>query len=163
MQYSRRRSAERDRKHHPGWECDKVTIQKPKQKKPNSYSRKFWKKAIQSFTTDGKKVNTKLGSWMKDRSRSGKWKSYRAKDNKVYDRRDNKEEDENDDHQYWDVYEQRGCQLNLIDEVDLEEFKPNNGTPIQIKSLANGMIYEEMTAVVVQDKTKKKTYGPDVS
>jgi hypothetical protein len=96
-------------------------------------------------------------------SRSGKRKSYKAKANKVYDRRDNKEEDENNDHQYWDVYEQRGCQLNLIDKVDLEEFKPNNGTPIQIKSLANGMIYGELMAVVVQDKTKKKIYGPDVS
>jgi hypothetical protein len=29
----------------------KVTMQRPKQKKPNSYSWKFWKKAIQSFTT----------------------------------------------------------------------------------------------------------------
>jgi hypothetical protein len=27
-----------------------VTLERPKQKKPNSYSLKFWKKAIQSFT-----------------------------------------------------------------------------------------------------------------
>jgi hypothetical protein len=53
----------------------KVTIKKPKQKKPNSYSWKFWKKAIQSFTTDGTKLNIKLGSWTKDHSRLGKWKS----------------------------------------------------------------------------------------
>jgi hypothetical protein len=29
-----------------------VTLQKPKQKKPNPYSWKFWKKTVQSLTTD---------------------------------------------------------------------------------------------------------------
>jgi hypothetical protein len=33
-----------------------VTSQQPKQKTPNSYSWKFWKKAIQSFTNNGKKL-----------------------------------------------------------------------------------------------------------
>jgi hypothetical protein len=98
----------------------KATIQKPKQKKLNSYSWKFWKKAIQLFTKDGKKLNKKLGPWTNDHSRSGKWKSYKAKDNKVCNLRDNKEGAKDDDHQYWDVYEQRGYQLNLIDKLELK-------------------------------------------
>jgi hypothetical protein len=43
------------------------------------------------------------------------------------------------------------------------EFDIKDGTPIQIKSLANGMLYGEMAAVVVQESTAKKIYGPDVS
>jgi hypothetical protein len=37
------------------------------------------------------------------------------------------------------------------------------GTPIQIKSLANGTIYGDMTAIVDTDTTSKTFYGPDVS
>jgi hypothetical protein len=46
-----------------------------------------------------------------------------------------------DDNENWDVYESHGCQLRLVDAVPLEEFDIGDGTPIQIKSLANGTIY----------------------
>jgi hypothetical protein len=140
-----------------------VTIQRPKQKIPNSYSWKFWEKAIQSFTTNGKELDKKLGPWTKDHSRSGRWETYESKDNKVYDLRDNKEEDEEDAHHYWDVYERRGYQLQLIDAVDLEVFNVKEGTPIHIKSFANGTLYGEMTDIVLQDRTAKRTCGPVVS
>jgi hypothetical protein len=113
-----------------------VTIQKPKQKKPNAYSRKFWMKAIQSFTTNGRKLSTKIGPWTMDHSRSGRWKSYQSR-NRVYDLRCTTEKDAEDEYQYWDVYKQQGYQLSLIDEVDLEDFNIKDGTPIQINSLAN--------------------------
>lgn len=64
-----------------------VTLQTPKQKQPNSYSWKVWKKPIQSFTTDGRKLKEQLGSWTGDHSRSGRWESYKSKDKKVYDYR----------------------------------------------------------------------------
>jgi hypothetical protein len=60
-----------------------VTTQKPKQNKPNSYSWKFWTRTIQSFTTDEKKLKSKLGPWTGNHSRSGRWNAYRSKDNKV--------------------------------------------------------------------------------
>jgi hypothetical protein len=50
-----------------------VTLQRPKQTKPNSYSWKFWKfwkKAIQSFTQNGKKLILTLGPWTTNHSRS---------------------------------------------------------------------------------------------
>jgi hypothetical protein len=139
-----------------------ITIQRPKQNKPNSYSWKFWKEAIQSFTTNGTKLNKVLGSWTEHHSKSGVWESYQANDNKVYDLRDNKEDDDNT-YQYWDVYDRKGYQLELVDSLDLDEFNCNEGTPIQINSLANGMLYGKMTAIVVKDKLAKNTYGPDVS
>jgi hypothetical protein len=61
-----------------------VRLQRTKQKKPNSYSWKFWKKAIQSFTKDGKKLNSALGPLTGSHSRSGRWNAYRSKNNKVY-------------------------------------------------------------------------------
>jgi hypothetical protein len=39
----------------------------------------------------------------------------------------------------------------------------SDGTPIQIKSLANGTIYGDMTSIVETDTTSKTFYGPDVS
>jgi hypothetical protein len=50
-----------------------------------------------------------------------------------------------------------------VDALELDGFNINDGTPIQIKSLANGKTYGDMTAIVVQDKTAKKRYGPAVS
>jgi hypothetical protein len=47
-----------------------VTMQKPKQNKPNSYSWKFLTRTIQSFTTDGKKLKSTLGPWTGNHSRS---------------------------------------------------------------------------------------------
>jgi hypothetical protein len=140
----------------------KVTTQKPKQKQPNSYSWKFWMKAIKSFTKNGRKLNTKLGPWTADHSRSGIWASYQWKD-RVYELQSTKENGVEDEHQYWNVYKQQGYQLSLIDEIDLEDFNIKEGTPIQINSLANGMLYGDMTAVVIQEKTTEKIYGPDVS
>ena len=137
-----------------------VTLHAPKQKQPNSYSWKFWKKAIQSFTTDGRKLNEQLGPWTGDHSKSGRWESYQSKDNKVYDYR---EAEDDNNHHYWDVYEKHGTQLNLINEVEVDDFNISEGTPIQIKSLANGMLYGEMTALVVKESTAMRTYGPDVS
>jgi hypothetical protein len=84
-----------------------VTLQKLKQKKPNSYSWKFWKKAIQSLTTDGKKLNSTLGPWTVNHSRSGKWNAYRSKNNKVYQFRNNKQNEVGT----WNVYTRHGSQL----------------------------------------------------
>jgi hypothetical protein len=69
----------------------KVTLQQPEQTKPNSYSWKFWTRAIQSFTTDGKKLNSTLGPWTGNHSKSGRWNAYRSKDNKVYQFRNNEQ------------------------------------------------------------------------
>jgi hypothetical protein len=137
-----------------------VSLTRPKQQKPNSYSWKFWKKAIRSFTTDDKKLELELGPWTNQHSKSGKWESYQSNiDNNIYHHCNNKE----DNHQDWEVYERQGYQLTLINEMELDEFKIRNGTPIQIKSLANGMKYGEMTAVIVKDKNTQNAYGPDVS
>ena len=81
----------------------------------------------------------------------------------IYNLRYNKDEDGNDTHQYWELYEKQGSQLTLIDELDMIDFNTKDGTPIQIKSLANGQLYGEMTAVVVTNKDAQKVYGPDVS
>jgi hypothetical protein len=53
---------------------------------------------------DGKKLNKKLGPWTGDHSRSGRWESYKFKDSKVNQFRNNEQDDENGEHQYWDVY-----------------------------------------------------------
>jgi hypothetical protein len=46
----------------------------------------------------------------------------------------------------------------------LDRFNISDGTPIQIRSLANGSIYGDMTAIVNTDTTTTTTfYGPDVS
>jgi hypothetical protein len=50
-----------------------------------------------------------------------------------------------------------------VDTVPLDRFNVSDGTPIQIKSLANETIYGDMTAIVETDTTSKTSYGPDVS
>jgi hypothetical protein len=50
-----------------------------------------------------------------------------------------------------------------VEAVPLNRFNMSDGTPIQIKSLANGTIYGDMTAIVDIDTTSKTFYGPDVS
>jgi hypothetical protein len=47
--------------------------------------------------------------------------------------------------------------------VPLDRFNISDVTPIQIKSLANGTIYGDMTAIVETDTTSKTCYSPDVS
>jgi hypothetical protein len=56
-----------------------------------------------------------------------------------------------------------GSQLRLVDVVQLDIFNINDETPIQIKSLANGTMYGDMTAIVETDTTSKTCYSPDVS
>jgi hypothetical protein len=63
----------------------------------------------------------------------------------------------------WNVYTSHGSQLRLLDAVPLNRFNISDGTPIQIKSLANGTIYGDMTAIVETDTTAKTCYGPDIS
>jgi hypothetical protein len=63
----------------------------------------------------------------------------------------------------WDVYESHGCQLRLVDAMPLDRFNISDGTPIHIKSLANGTLYSDMAALVVKDKAAKQICGPDVS
>jgi hypothetical protein len=46
-----------------------------------------------------------------------------------------------------------GSQLRLVEAVPLDRFNITNGTPIQIKSLANGAIYGDITAIVNTDTT----------
>jgi hypothetical protein len=84
-----------------------VTLQRPKQEKPNSYSWKFWKKAIQSFTHNGKKLISTLGPWTGNHSRSGRWNAYRLKNNNVYQFSNNKQNEAGK----WDVYTSHGSQL----------------------------------------------------
>jgi hypothetical protein len=52
-----------------------------------------------------------------------------------------------------------------VEAVPLDRFNISDGTPIQIRSLANGSIYGDMTAIVNTDTTTTTTtfYGPDVS
>jgi hypothetical protein len=50
-----------------------------------------------------------------------------------------------------------------VDAVPLDRLNLSDGTPIQIKSLANGTIYGDMTSIVETDTTAKTFYGPDVS
>jgi hypothetical protein len=137
-----------------------VTLQRPKQKKPNSYSSKFWKKATQSFEQNGKKLNSTLGPWTIYHSSSGRWNAYRSKNNKVY-QFINKQNEAG----LWDVYTSHGSQLRFVEAVPLYRFNITDGTPIQVKSLANGSIYGDMTAIVSTDTTTTTTtfYGPDVS
>jgi hypothetical protein len=47
--------------------------------------------------------------------------------------------------------------------VPLDTFNITDGTPIQIKSLANGSIHSDMAAIVNTDTTTTTFYGPDVS
>jgi hypothetical protein len=94
-----------------------VTLQKQKQNKPNSFSWKFWTRAIQSFTTDGKKLNSTLGPW--------------TEDNRVYQFRNNEENDVRNG----DFYKSHGSQLRVVDAVPLDRFNISDGTPIQIWSL----------------------------
>jgi hypothetical protein len=105
-----------------------VTLQRPKQKKPNSYSWKFWKKSIQTFTKDGKKLISTLRPWTGNHSRSGRWNAYRSKDNKVYQLRINRQNEVGQ----WDVYTSHGSQLRLVEAVPLDRFNISDGTPIQI-------------------------------
>jgi hypothetical protein len=50
-----------------------------------------------------------------------------------------------------------------VDAVPLDRFSIIDGTPIRIKSLANGIMYGDMTALVNTDTTTTTFYGPDVS
>jgi hypothetical protein len=50
-----------------------------------------------------------------------------------------------------------------VEAVPLDRFNSNDGTPIHIKSFANGSIYGDMTALVNTDTTATTIYGPDVS
>jgi hypothetical protein len=50
-----------------------------------------------------------------------------------------------------------------VEAVPLDRFNSNDGTPIQIRSLANGSIYSDMTALMNTDPTTTTFYGPDVS
>jgi hypothetical protein len=48
--------------------------------------------------------------------------------------------------------------------VRLDIFNISDGTPLQIRSLTNGSIYGDMTAIVIAGTTTTtKFYGPDVS
>jgi hypothetical protein len=107
-----------------------VTLQKPKQKKPNSYSWKFWKRAIQSLTTDGLKLNLTLGPWTGNHSKSGRWNAYRSKVNKVYQIRNN----EQNEIENLDVYECHGCQLRLVDAVSWDRFNISDGNTDKVFS-----------------------------
>jgi hypothetical protein len=66
-------------------------------------------------------------------------------------------------HKSWDVYTSHGSQLRFVEAVPLDRFNINDGTPIQIKSIANWSIHGDMTAIVNTDKTTTTFYGPDVS
>jgi hypothetical protein len=77
----------------------------------------------------------------------------------VYQFRNNKQNEVGN----WDVYTRHGSQLRLVDAMPLDRFNLSDGTPIQIKSLANGTIYGDMTSKVETDTTSKTFYGPDVS
>jgi hypothetical protein len=50
-----------------------------------------------------------------------------------------------------------------VDAVSSDRFNISDGTPIQIKSLANGTINGNMIAIVVRDNASKKIHGPDIS
>jgi hypothetical protein len=53
-----------------------------------------------------------------------------------------------------------------VEAVPLDRFNISDGTPVQIRSLANGTIYGDMTAIVNTDITTTTTttfYSPDVS
>jgi hypothetical protein len=126
----------------------------------NSYSWKLWKRAIQSFATDGNKLNFTLGLWTGNHSKSGRWNAYKSKhNNKVYQIRNNKQNEVRN----WNVYTSHGSQLRLVDAMSLNRFNISDGIPIQIKSLANVTIYGYMTAKVVRNNASKTIYGPDVS
>jgi hypothetical protein len=118
------------------------------------------KKAIESFTQDGKKLISTLGPWTGNHSTSGRWNAYRFKNNKVYQFSDN----EQNEASQWDVYTSHGSKLRFVEAVPLDRFTISDGTPIRIRSLANGTIYGDMTAIVNIDTTITKTfYGPDAS
>jgi hypothetical protein len=85
-----------------------------------------------------------FGPWTVNHSRSGRWNAYRSKHNKVYQFRNNKQTEVGT----WDVYTRHGSQLQLADAVPLDRFNISDGTPIQIKSLANGTFYGDMTSIV---------------
>jgi hypothetical protein len=50
-----------------------------------------------------------------------------------------------------------------VEAVPLDSYNISDGTPIQIRSLANGSVYGDMTAIVMADTTTTTFYGPDVS
>jgi hypothetical protein len=77
----------------------------------------------------------------------------------VYQFRNNKQDEVGN----WDVYTSHGSELRLVEAVSLDRFNISDGTPVQIKSLANGTIYGDMAALVVKDTTAKQICGPDVS
>ena len=132
-------------------------LQKPKQNTPNTRSWTLWRRVIVSFTTNDKKLKRKLGKWSKKHSNAGIWKSYTTADkNNVYNLckdMDNKK--------YWEKYTRHGTQLRLVEErTNFIDFKPEDGTPIQIRTLANGITYGDMTAKIMTDTETNKIYRP---
>jgi hypothetical protein len=132
-------------------------LQKPKQNKPNTRSWNLWKKVIQPFTTNNKKLKRHLGKWTLKHSNAGTWKSYRSKDNnQVY----NLKKDGNND-KYWERYTRHGTELRLIeDKIKLEDFTPEEGIPTQIRTFSNGICYGEMTATIMPDTETENIYRP---
>jgi hypothetical protein len=96
------------------------------------------KKANESFTQDGKKLISTLGSWTGNHIRSGRWNAYRSKNNEIYQFSNNEQNEAGER----DVYTSHGSQLRLVEAMPLDRFNISDGTPIQIRSLANGSIIE---------------------
>jgi hypothetical protein len=137
-------------------------LKKPKQNKPNTRSWNLWRQVIQSFTIDNNKLKTHLGQWTQKHSNAGMWKSYKTADNnQVY----NLCNDESNN-KYWEKYTRHGTELRLVEEnINLEDFKHEEGTPTQIRTFANGTTYGDMTATIMHDTTTGQIYnsGPMVS
>ena len=128
----------------------------PKQDLPNSYSWKFWRKVLSSFTEedDGAVLKRPLGDWTSSHSKYGIWNAYQD-DDCVYEDNNNKNSTRN-----WKKYRRFGCQLRYEDDVNFDEFDPHTATPTLIKSFSNGKKYSDLTARVAQSSTDPIVFGP---
>jgi len=138
-----------------------ITLSTPKQSKPNRRSWDLWAKLVTEFTSDGTRLKQQLGRWTSDHSKSGRWSAYRLR-NKVY----KYTSIDNNNHEYWEVYEQHGTHLQLQDEIDVTEFNPNvtSSIPVYIDLLDNGKQYSShsQAEIILPVPAAKRTHGPMV-
>ena len=101
----------------------KVTRQFPNQNRPNSYSWKFWKKVLSTFTVTNKGIELSkcLGNWTENHRASGIWDGYFCDQENLYYKKCivNGES-------WWDIYTKKSSILTFEDqvlfcEVDIKE------------------------------------------
>ena len=128
----------------------------PKQKKPNTYSFKFWQKLFQPLLLNGcgNQLKQELGNWTKNHSKCGEWAAYQC-ENHVYEYR------EQNELKSWRLYSQQfGKQLIFEHEVPYDSYYPTKATPVAIQSFSNGNQFCDLTAVVETPISNPVAFGP---